>query len=258
MKNHSSKIALLFVAVTISLLQACQKDDPDLGTDLPNSFYSPSLQVGNGIARAWVTENNNGEPVAVGITFSENALENLPVVPTQYVLTLPENKGKNFYTHVLVDWNPNGHEPAHVYDLPHFDVHFYIIPNEERLMIGPIDTAKFANAPAPKYLPPNYMQIPGGVPQMGAHWADLLSPEFQGQVFTKTLIWGSYDGKFIFWEPMVTRDYLLGHPDDLVDVRQPQSFQVNGYYATKYKVSYSVTPKEYTIAIMDLVYHAGE
>ena len=55
----------------------------------------------------------------------ETALENLPADLTQYVLELPANKGKNFYTHVLIDWNPKGHEPAHIYDLPHFDIHFY-------------------------------------------------------------------------------------------------------------------------------------
>jgi hypothetical protein len=254
MKNNYYKIAL-FAAVAFSVLQSCQKDNQEPVAD-PNS-YSPAVQIGNGEVKAWVTENNKGEPVAVGVNFSEKALENLPAEQTQYVLILPGNKGKNFYTHVLIDWNPNGHEPANVYDLPHFDVHFYIIPNEDRLLIAP-DPVKFANAPASKYIPSNYMQIPGGVPQMGAHWGDLLSPEFHGQAFTKTFIWGSNDGKVIFWEPMVTREYLLTNPDDLVDVRQPQAYQLNGYYATKYKVSYSATSKEYTIALMDLVYHAGE
>ncbi len=92
---------------------------------------------------------------------------------------------------------------------------------------------------------------------MGVHWVDLLSPEFNGGVFTKTFIWGSYDGKFIFWEPMITLDYLLSRPNDLVTLRQPSAYQIDGYYATKFKVSYSVNPKEYTVALLNLVHHEG-
>jgi hypothetical protein len=271
MKKNYTNIAMLLVVGAISLLQACQKDDrfrserkefPDSkhgdSYEHENKFYSSTLPIGNGVVRAWVKQNKDGEPVSVGVNFSEKALQNLPSDPAQYVLLLPKNKGKNFYTHVLIDWNPQGHEPAHVYDLPHFDVHFYIIPNDQRLAIGPDDLAQFANAPASQYMPDHYLQIPGGVPQMGAHWADLLSDEFNGGVFTKTFIWGTYDGNVIFFEPMLTRDYLLSHPDDLVTLRQPQAYQRDGYYATQYKVSYSDSPKEYTVALLNLVHHDGE
>jgi hypothetical protein len=271
MKKNYTNFALLLVAGVISLLQACQKDDQyrsrsnefndkghGPGSELSNKFYSSTLPIGNGTVRAWVSQNSKGEPISVGVNFSEKALENLPTEPAQFVLLLPKNKGKNFYTHVLVDWNPQGHEPAHVYDLPHFDVHFYTISNEDRMAIGPNDLAQFANAPSSQYVPDHYMQIPGGVPQMGAHWADLLSPEFNGGVFTKTFIWGSYDGKFIFWEPMITRDYLLSHPDDLVTLRQPSAYAHDGYYATQYSVSYSESPKEYTVALRNLVFQNGE
>jgi len=271
MRKNYTNVALMIVVGAVSLLQACQKND-EFGSDkkefpnskhgerfeMENKFYSSSLPVGDGVVRAWVSQNKDGEPVAAGVNFSEKALENLPTTPAQYVLLLPKNKGKNFYTHVLIDWNPQGHEPAHVYDLPHFDVHFYIIPNDQRLAIGPNDLTQFANAPASQYIPDHYLQIPGGVPQMGAHWADLLSPEFNGGVFTKTFILGTYDGNVIFFEPMITRDYLLSHPNDLVTLRQPQAYQRDGYYATQYKVSYSHSPKEYTVALLNLVHHEGE
>jgi hypothetical protein len=131
------------------------------------------------------------------------------------------------------------------------------MPNEERLEIGPDDLAEFANAPDPKYIPSLYLQIPGGVPQMGAHWADLLSPEFNGGVFTKTFIWGTYDGKVIFWEPMITRAYLLTHPDEVITLRQPQAYQVDGYYATEYVITHSDSPKEFTVSL-NLEYREGE
>ena len=92
-------------------------------------------------------------------------------------------------------------------------------------------------APAPQYIPDLYMLTPGIVPQMGAHWVDVTSPEFQPVVtFTKTFIWGSFNGEFIFWEPMITLDYLLSKPDDLIELRQPDSFQRDGFYATHYGV----------------------
>ncbi len=274
MKKNYKQLGILLIAGIIAL-PACQKDDQfkptlnELGlnngksaTVLENTFYSKTVPLGNGVARAWVKENKDGEPVSVGVSLSEKALENLPSDPGVYVLELPKNKGKNFYTHVLMDWNPQGHVPPGIYDVPHFDFHFYIIPNDERLNIEADDLAEFANAPAQQYVPPLYLQIPGGEPQMGAHWIDLLAPEFNNGSFTKTFIWGSYDGSFIFWEPMVTRAYLLSLKTNPgsgpVLLRQPSAYQQDGYYATHYEVSYSESPKEFSVTLLNLTFHAGE
>ena len=51
-----------------------------------------------------------------------------------------------------------------------------------------------------------------GFPRMGLHWADAAAPEFSGQPFVKTFIYGSYDGAFIFAEPMLTKAYLESKP----------------------------------------------
>ncbi len=261
------KIVGFFVIPILLMMQGCQKEDglnissdsnPVLKSKLMNTFYGPTVPVGNGVARAWVSVDLNGDPTSVGINLSEKALEKLPAEPASFVLDFPKTKGRNFYTHGLLDWNPQGHEPPGIYDIPHFDFHFYIISEEARLAIGPNDTVQFANAPAAKYIPPFYIQIPGGVPQMGAHWADVLSPEFHNVVFTKTFIWGSYDGSFMFWEPMVSLNYLLSHPHDLVTLRQPSAYQRDGWYASSYQVLYSTNPNEYTIALTDLVFHKGE
>lgn len=270
MRKIQSSLKLLFVAGAIVLFASCQKNDEllpgatqanavvkDVKASSVNTFNSPTQPIGNGIARAWVSETKDGIPVSVGVTLSEKALQDLPAEPAEFIFILPENKGTDFYKLVQLDWNPHGHFPPHVYDIPHFDVHFYIISNEDRLKIEADDNAQFANAPASKYVPPFYLQTPGGEPAMGAHWVDLLSPEFNGGVFTKTFIWGSYDGKFIFWEPMITRDYLLTNPNVTIPVRQPQAFQQNGYYPYQYRILYTLNPKEYNISL-DLVYHEGE
>ena len=254
MKNSTRFILVFLVIPVLSFLESCQMEGEII---IPSSttFYGDSIAIGNGYAKAWVSENSNGDPTAVGINISEKGLEELPDSLAQFVLPLPKNKGKDFYTHALLDWNPEGHEPPGIYNLPHFDFHFYIISNEERMSIGPKDTVQFANAPDSMYVPSSYMQIPGGVPGMGAHWADLLSSEFKGEIFTKTFVWGSYDGKFTFWEPMVSLNYLLTHPNDVVPLRQPEAYQRDGWYATKYKVSYSTNPNKYTVALTNLQFN---
>jgi hypothetical protein len=96
---------------------------------------------------------------------------------------------------------------------------------------------------------------------MGAHWVDLLSPEFHGVKFTNTYIWGSYSGKFIFWEPMLTLAYLQSQPNDLIPLRQPAKYQKDGWYAQKYQVSYSLFPNlntgEYTVALKNLKHYTA-
>lgn len=261
--KKSIKLILFFLVIpALSLLESCQVDNevinPPGSTMDPNTYFGPSVAVGNGNAQAWVTVNKNGDPTDVGINLSEKALEGLPTAQTNFMLALPSNKGKGFYTYATLNWNPQGHEPVKVYDLPHFDFHFYTISNADRMAIGPKDSVQFANAPDSMYVPKAYLHTPGGVPQMGAHWADLMAPEFNGKAFTKTFIWGSYNGKFIFWEPMVTLAYLLSQPNDLDSVRQPMAFKRDGWYATKYQVSYSSSRNQYTVSLRNLQFQKGK
>ena len=85
------------------------------------------------------------------------------------------------YQFVELNWNPQGHEPPGIYDLPHFDFHFYTISLEKRNTIDPSDplwAQKANNVPAAEYIPTNY--IPAGppgvapaeiaVPRLGVHW----------------------------------------------------------------------------------------
>ena len=267
MYNLIKKLNGLMVIAAIIILQSCATDDSvmdntetlsELKNASMNTFYSKTVPVGNGVARAWIKATKSGDPLEVGIDLSGKALMNLPEEPMQYILPLPKNKGSHFYNHVLFDWNPAGHEPPGVYDLPHFDFHFYITSTEEREAIPPRDTSYMDPAPDAQYVPPLHMQLPGLVPQMGAHWVDVTSPELQpppnNQIFTKTFIWGSYAGEFIFWEPMITRDYLLSMPDEIIPIPQPQAYQKDGWYAMDYKISYTTHPETYTIALVNLEY----
>lgn len=254
-----------------SMLTSCQKDlmtgqiqENDLANvelkkaDGTRIFYGPAAEVGDGNARAWVKEGQDGEPLEVGLSLSAKALENLPQEHMAFVLPFHPNKGKRFYDHVLLDWSPDGHEPQGVYDLPHFDVHFYITSVEEREAIGL--QADPDPAPDMQYVPDNYWQMPGVVPGMGSHWADMLAPELNpssGVTFTHTFILGSYEGWWTFWEPMVTLEFLQSKPKVEVSVRQPQAWQRDGWYPAGYKIEWSEKPDQVSIVLTGLTWRQG-
>ncbi len=251
-------------------LPACQKDAVDDNAYLKsaslelkkadmNVFYSSTQPLGGGVVRAWVQVDKMGDPMAVGVNLSAKALMDLPDDVVQMVFELPKTKGHHFYTHALVDWNPHGHEPPGIYDLPHFDFHFYTLSNEARMDITPLAPPEEDTRPAEDYVPEGYIMLPGRVPAMGAHWINPASPEFQeGGYFTHTFIWGSYQGHFIFWEPMITHEYLMTMPDESFSIPQPTAFEMSGWYATDYVIKYSEKPNMYTVALTNLTYHEGQ
>jgi Hypothetical protein TTHB210 len=173
--------------------------------------------LGNGSLHSWVSFDEDGKPTAVGVTFSETALAGPPVEPppgfdgTEYDLALPAETNLLPFDHIMVNWNPHGHHPAHIYDVAHFDFHFYFMSADERRRIPAKgdDLLKCRKQPAATYVPAGYIFAPDSeMPQMGSHWVDLASHEFHGAGFTSTFIWGSYDGKVIFVEPMISKTFL--------------------------------------------------
>jgi hypothetical protein len=274
MKNILSNMRskCLFVLLLSGIFAGCNQQEtisPDSSSsavarkDNENTkstvFYGPTRPVGQGVARAWVEVSKEGTPLAIGVNFSEKALQKLPHEMTAYLLTLPKQAKLTTFDHIYLDWNPHGHEPDQLYGKPHFDFHFYTISQQERMAIPGLNPPAMDLTPDAKYISPMYLQTPGLVPAMGAHWVDLLSAEFQpGGEFSRTFIFGSYKGEFIFYEPMITLDYLLSKPNEKIAIRQPQAYQRSGYYPLNYVISYSQAPKEYTVALVDLAKRDAE
>ena len=252
--------------------------------------YGAPQKVGNGTVRTYIVmdQKNGGRPLEVGVALSEKALEGLPAPVASsdpmanmhmYTLDLPA-KNPTQYKFVQFDWNPAGHEPAGVYDLPHFDFHFYTVPVEVRNSILPSDpqyATKAANYPAPEYRAPFYLDAATAagapaaavtIPMMGLHWLDVRSPELQMltgnpqgyRPFTKTFIYGTWNGQFIFDEPMITRAYILEKKtatdplvvDELVPVSTPAKYSPAGFYPSAYRISWDAQQKEYRIALTQL------
>lgn len=178
--------------------------------------------------------------------FTAGALQGLPlhhIGGEHFNYQLPlhlKAKEATPFDHIEVNWNPEGHEPPGIYTLPHFDVHFYMISHKQKMEIPEYNSqtaSMFDNYPPAGYLPADYIPTPGGVPQMGKHWVDLQSPEFNNQTFTKTFIFGTYNGGVIFYEPMVTKAYMESTSQSTTPIKQPLNFARTGiYYPTAYNV----------------------
>jgi len=215
--------------------------DPDRGV---RRHYGPPTKVGRGRARAYVAvDARTRAPLELGVALDADAMEGLPAPVAMppghggghehvdmhvYDLKLPAQNPTPFQF-VELDWNPGGHEPPGIYDVPHFDFHFYTITPAQRNAIDPVALgeaqflAKSGNLPPEAERAPFHVALaaPGqpvvAVPRMGVHWSDMRSPELQGMLgnpagyrpFTTTFTYGSWDGRFIFAEPMVTRAFIL-------------------------------------------------
>lgn len=261
---------------------ASQASDPGV-----HRQYGTPQKIGNGMVRTYVVldQKQGGAPLEVGVALTEGAMDNLPApVPGtmnmhMFLLDMPA-QNPTPYKFVQFDWNPMGHEPAGVYDLPHFDFHFYTVSKEVRASILPSDpqyAQKAANFPAPEYRAPFYIDAatPAGitpaqasVPQMGLHWLDVRSPELQGMAgnpagfkpFTKTFIYGSWDGQFIFDEPMITRAYIMEKRsatdaavrDEIIPVPTAQRYSPAGYYPSAYRIAWDAQAKEYRVSLVQL------
>jgi hypothetical protein len=286
-------------ALAAAMMMAACNDPVDGTGGSATKQYGPAQSVGNGTVRTYVIvdEKDPSVPLEVGVAMSEAAMNNLPAPVTgdmagmdhatmaampnmhMYLLDLP-SQNPTPYKFVQFDWNPVGHEPAGVYDLPHFDFHFYTVPLSVRNSIVPTDpnyATKAAAFPGEDFRAPFYIDAAtpaqitpaqAAVPEMGLHWLDVRSPELQGMAghpeafkpFTKTFIYGSWDGQFIFDEPMITRAYLLEKHDstdptvrdELIPVPTAAHYAPAGYYPNAYRITYDAQAKEYRVALTQL------
>ena len=243
---------ILLCSSIILLLASCQKDlatkeKLKLGSSNEvskaksstkfNTFYGHQVQLGDGKVRTFVTISHAGVPVEIGIVMTEDALQGLGDETIQLSFPFHKKAGEvTPFDHVLLDWNPHGHEPF-FYESPHFDFHFYMTSEAERLAIS-ATSPLMEQLPPIAYWPQGYVPTAGGVPQMGKHWINPLSPEISGgQPFTHTFIYGSYGGAFNFVEPMITRAFLLSGETVSMPYGQPVQFMIEDtYHPTKYNI----------------------
>lgn len=251
--------------------------------------YGPEVPLGAGTLRTY-TQREGGRPLVMGVTFPAAALRNLPTamsdgkhcfdkdgngsidlhtecaVGHEHILGLPSAfpaATNTPFTWSLVNWNPQGHIPMGVYDQPHFDIHFYLQPKSERDAIRPgpcpvltnCDDYRRAKIPVPpRYLAPGHVDMDAVEPAMGNHLLDSAAPEFNGGHFTRTWIYGAYDGEITFYEAMVTKAWLEGlrtgsTASGCRSFREPRAWKREGWYPTRYCVGYRAEDEMYDVSL---------
>jgi hypothetical protein len=259
----SSRLLLVALLGGALALTGCDSTDT---ASRAGRYDGPAKTLGTGTVNTFATLDEDGTPLTVGVRVTETALATLPAQggphgSVENILALPKNAAVAPYDHVSFDWMPQGHEPDGVYSIPHFDVHFYLMSEAERATINPADPefdVKASRMPDPQHIPAGYsLPVPVAVPMMGAHWVGLTSPEFTPAGFSRTFIYGFWDGKMNFVEPMITKAFMesvktLDGQSVTVQIPQPQAFEKAGYYPTAYSVRYDATAKAYEIILENL------
>ncbi|MEE6286103.1 hypothetical protein V2J52_00365 [Georgenia sp. MJ173] len=262
----------------------------------PCAEYGQSAERGEGTMTAYSQTDDDGKPVSVGVAFTAGVLDGLPYDPPtaglwcfdkdddgevdpmgecaggyEDALELGEHFQQDVdspFTYVLTNWNPHGHMPPGVYDLPHFDVHFYMTPNAERLdiRVGPCEVLVHCDdyplgkdLPDDKYLAPDFADLDAVEPAMGNHLVDLTGPEHHGEPFTHTFIYGVWDDEVTFYEPMVTHEWYSGLvggdvADQCFGIKQPAAWQESGWYPTEYCMAHRENRDELTTSLEGFVY----
>lgn len=261
---------VLLIALTVALAAVVARPESATSGRTTGTFYGAPARVGAGTARAYVTLEK-GAPVELGVALSEAALRGLPgdhdghdvpgrtVMPdghTTYEIPLASPaQNPTPYRQIVLGWNPAGHEPPELFGVPHFDFHFYTITEAERTAIVPTASGfqeAAARYPAPELVPAGYFSpAPHAVPRMGVHWLPADAPELKGQPFAKIFLYGSWDGRVTFAEPMITKAYLETRPDFRAPLPRAKRYAPAGYHPGGWRVRYDAAAREYRVALAD-------
>lgn len=253
--------------------------------------FGEKQKMGRGTVRTYVVSGAQGQPTAAGISFTAGVLEGLPPEPNKTSRCFDLNKngriddhgecdgdyelrpaipqsmaGKNDlpFRWVGFNWNPHGHVPP-PWSVPHFDMHFYMVEQSQidairvggcEIFIDCADRERALKPVAAKHVHADHVSVGAAVGRMGNHLIDAKTPEFaekNPQPFTHTWIFGAYEGQITFYEPMITRAYLLGKPNACTPIKQPTAWAQPGYYPTRYCIRYSGKHDNYTVSLEGLV-----
>ncbi len=236
-----SQRSAAFAAAILSMMLFA----PSASGAMPPDVNAPPVAWPDAGAQPFVRRDAANHPTAIGL-----------VIPAATVKALPARRSEAVYpldTAGLVrsanlQWHPQGHEPAHVYDVPHFDVHFYTIAEAVRRTIVPGSAAGTVK-PAKAILPPGVILAPGFVPMMGMHAIPAAQPEFNGGKFAISPIIGYWNGELAFFEVMFTKAWLQSNTGRDAAFPQPASVHQHGWYPTRYSVHYDKAKDAYTVSL---------
>jgi hypothetical protein len=261
----------------------------------PCAEYGRSASLGEGRVTAF-SQREGRRPKVIGLLATDSTFDGLPYDPPTSGIWCYDKDGDGTvdrhrectggheralglnsrfkkkvdtpFTYVLTNWNPLGHRPPGVWDKPHFDIHFYLNANRERLAIRPgpcpqlthcDDYPKGKILPAAKYRHPDFIDVDAVEPGMGNHLIDSKTPELSGGEFTTTFIYGIWNGRITFYEPMVNLPQYEGLrkgtiKDTCVPIKQPRAWRRSGWYPTRYCIRHRDNRNESITSLEGFVY----
>lgn len=214
-------------------------------------IWGDDLDYLAGDLRTYATRDPAGGLSSLGVYMDADALAVFDEDPLEAHLKFPQVDTHQF-TFLGFHYAKTGHPPEGIYNVPHFDFHFYTIPGET---VDGIVTEPATYSIPDSQIPTDYQRVPAvdtdddGEPdtplvekEMGEHIVDLTSPEFQeGGAFTHTMIYGAYDadgdgtGQLSFVEPMVTLEFLRNLDGEVAtEIKTPDEFATADEYPTRY------------------------
>lgn len=286
------RFKMIFIALTVAAVGAMAGRAAQAET-----MFGEALKLGEGTVKSYAMVGDEGRPTAIGVVFTQSALEGLPPTPNrtgrcfdldgngrindegecegdyEFRMSLPavlaEREDMPFRW-VGVNWNVHGHPPA-AWSVPHFDFHFYMVERAaiDSIRVGPCpffincEDKKRALVKVPaKYVHADHIDVEATVSMMGNHLIDSKTPELaerNRKPFTHTWIFGAYEGRITFYETMITRDYLLSRPaNGCHPIKQPKAWERAGYYPTVYCIRHSREHGTYTVSLEGMVYRQAE
>ena len=257
--NLRTRLSPLLVLASVTAALAAGSA---LAEGKPATYEGKATRIGHGTAHTVVRTDASGKAASVGVVFTPGMLEGLPKATKgadpdfPYSLPMPTKGPRTVFDHVVVNWESTGHPPPHVYDVPHFDFHFYLVSGAKVHKVAFKDeneSASPAQQPPAELMPAGYVLPPGtAVPRMGVHAINPASPEFHGQPFTATFIYGYYDKRQTFIEPMASLAFLKSKPSFSAALPRPASYTKPGAYPSAYSVRYDAARNVYEVALDEL------
>jgi hypothetical protein len=246
----TKQLHLIASTCALLMLGACSDTAVTKPAAEPVTIIGETKPLGNAAISTFARIDAGGTLTAIGATFGAGALTGLPAAPTEITLAMPSSVSVAPFTFFAVNWNPAGHPPPGIYTVPHFDFHFYTISDSARMAIagGPVTSSPPAGA-----VPPGYVVDPVTIPMMGTHYTDSTAPEFSGQPFTATFVYGYNGTSLAFLEPMVALSFLASKQGYEAAIKQPSTYQVSGMFPTHYSVGYNPVTNAYTLTMDGLV-----
>lgn len=265
LRNLSFLFRLTATLATIAILTGCSNGGGVvLPTQTPGTYRSAPIAMGNGTGRTYVTIGADGNPTAIGVVLTADALTNLPTgVKTLFELPLPPQASATAFDHIEMRYWSHGHDPQDLFAVEHFDFIPFLITQQERNRITAVgdDIQKVLLSPRIEAIPVGFAPIPPvdefySEPRYGTRYFDVanFTPVLNKEVpYTTTLFYGYYNGLVDFLEIPVTIPFLQTQPNTSFPVVLPREVPKPGYYPTRYRIAYDATTQEYIFALEGLV-----